>query len=108
MLLSTVVTGSGTDEEIVRKIQYDRAGEMTRYVDGREFGTDIERDNFGRPRIIRDPDNRELLIEYDAGGRALLQRCCSIDPHKGQKVRWSEVEFRYDELGRLYQNRSSF
>ena len=101
MLISTITSRAGTPDEIIRKIHYNQLGKPIEYVDGRGFITMVEYDGFGRPRLIRDRDNNELVVEYDAVGRAILQRLHGLDPHTGTKIRWSEVEFHYDAVGRL-------
>jgi RHS repeat-associated protein len=88
-------------ESSTRRYDYDISGKVTRVTDGLGHVTTLQYDGFGRVRLIRDPDSNEIETEYDAAGQPVRSVIRGVHPDIGQVVRWSEVEFLYDELGQL-------
>ena len=101
MLIRSITRGWGTSPQSRREIVYDKSAQPIGFIDGLGYKTVNERDAFGRPHIIRDPDGNETEIEYDAVGRVILRRLYGLHPETSVKVRWAEVEFKYDALGRF-------
>src|SRR5262249_11550618 len=62
MLPTRVTRGWGTAERSVRSVRYNRLAEPVEWTDGRGFLTRLERDGFGRLRLVRDPEGNELEL----------------------------------------------
>jgi RHS repeat-associated protein len=101
LLTSSISRAWGLPEEITQRFHYNTSGELVDLEDGRGFRVQVERDGFGRPRTIRDPDGNQFQTEYDASGRVILSRVHGPHPETEQNVRWNETEWRYDAVGRL-------
>ncbi|THF74058.1 RHS repeat domain-containing protein [Cohnella fermenti] len=74
--------------------EYNRAtGQMTRFVDGNQQGTDYEYDKLGRIKKVIDPNLKTIQIQYNDNTNIVTQT-----NEVGAKT-----ESRYDPLGRLAQ-----
>jgi RHS repeat-associated protein len=102
MLPSEIINGAGTTDQRSRLFYYNEVGDLAYIVDGTGFKTSIKYDGFGRVHTITDPDGNEKENEYDAAGRVIVNRLYGIHPETGNnRVRWSEIDYRYDAAGRL-------
>lgn len=84
-----------------RRYDYDVSGKLVRMTNGLGYVTSFQYDGFGRLRLTQDPDSNQIEAEYDAAGQAVQTVLRGIHPDTGQMVRWSQVEFQYDEMGQL-------
>lgn len=101
MLLARVIRGWGTPQAATRRLRYNVSTEPVEAIDGRGGKTVVERDGFGRPRLIRDPDGNELDRDYDAAGRVIRTRLLGPHPLTSKHERWAEARRTYDAVGRL-------
>ena len=64
----TVTVAVGTDDEGVRRFEYDAAGNTTAVVDENDRRTEYTYDAMNRVVRVKDADQKETKYEYDAAG----------------------------------------
>ncbi|MFD2331291.1 polymorphic toxin-type HINT domain-containing protein [Cohnella sp. GCM10020058] len=79
---------------VTTQAEYNRAtGQMTRFVDGNQKGTDYEYDKLGRIKKITNPELKSVQIQYNDSTNVVTQT----------NEASAKIESRFDPLGRMTQ-----